>query len=253
MDGVKSLASLHALILNDNEIGSVCKLGHQAERVEHSSQVHEVIRVVIRSNTRNLSFFLTKKEKKKGKKIISKNPIGSLGESLVKLKSITKLSPSNCKPLIHPWKSCLELKELRLAHNEIMFLVHLSAVPSEFGHLVKLQNLCIGNDVIANWSSLQVISSLVNLRNLNLQGNPIAEKESLLKRPIDKIVGKEVHKKVDDFSVEAANKLGLRSETNVDHSMRNKNSSKAHPLIESMDNNLNKAPERGKKYWIRKV
>ncbi|PIM97952.1 U2-associated snRNP A' protein [Handroanthus impetiginosus] len=222
MDEVKYLPSLRALILNDNEISSVCKL----------DQLKELNTLVL-----------------------SRNPISSLGESLVKLKSITKLSLSNCKlqTIDSSLKSCLELKELRLAHNEIM------AVPSEFGHLVKLQNLDIGNNVITNWSSLKVLSSLVNLRNLNLQGNPIAEKENLLKkvkkllpnllifnaRPIDKIVGKEVHKKVDNFSVEAANKSGLRSETHVDHPMRNKNSSKAHPLIESVDNNLNNAGDLG--------
>ncbi|KAK6138477.1 hypothetical protein DH2020_027797 [Rehmannia glutinosa] len=151
MDEVKSLASLRALILNDNEISSVCKLDQMKEL-----------------NTL----------------VLSRNPISSLGDSLVKLKSITKLSLSNCQlqTVDSSLKSCLELKELRLAHNEIM-----------------------------------VLSSLVNLRNLNLQGNPIAEKEKLQKkvkkllpnlhifnaRPIDKVVGKEVHEKVDGFSGEA--------------------------------------------------
>ncbi|KAK6138209.1 hypothetical protein DH2020_028043 [Rehmannia glutinosa] len=180
MDEVKSLASLRALILNDNEISSVCKLDQMKEL-----------------NTL----------------VLSRNPISSLGDSLVKLKSITKLSLSNCQlqTVDSSLKSCLELKELRLAHNEIM------NVPSEFGHLVKLQNLDMGNNLITNWSNLKVLSSLVNLRNLNLQGNPIAEKEKLQKkvkkllpnlhifnaRPIDKVVGKEVHEKVDGFSGEA--------------------------------------------------
>ncbi|KAI3461271.1 hypothetical protein Pfo_017934 [Paulownia fortunei] len=223
MDEVKSIASLRALILNDNEISSVCKLDQMKEL-----------------NTL----------------VLSRNPISSLGESLVKLKSITKLSLSNCQlqTVDSSLKSCLELKELRLAHNEIM------TVPIEFGRLVKLQNLDMGNNLITNWSNLKVLSSLINLRNLNLQGNPVAEKENLLKkvkkllpnlhifnaRPIDKIVGKEVHEKVDDFSVEAGNnKLTLQSETRIDHSMRNKNSSKAHPLSENMDNHLNIAADPG--------
>ncbi|XP_020552223.1 leucine-rich repeat-containing protein 59-like isoform X2 [Sesamum indicum] len=222
MDEVKSLASLRALILNDNDISSVCKLDQMKEL-----------------NTL----------------VLSRNPISSLGDSLVKLKSITKLSLSNCQlqTVDSSLKSCLELKELRLAHNEIMI------IPSEFGRLVKLQNLDMGNNLITNRSNIKVLSSLVNLRNLNLQGNPIAEKENLLKkvkkllpnlhvfnaRPIDKIVGKEMHEKVDDFSFEADNKLALRSETNIDQSSRNKNPSKTPPLSESMDNNLNSAGDLG--------
>lgn len=64
-------------------------------------------------------------------------------------------------------------------------------------------------------------------------------------RPIAKIVAKEVHEKVVDFSVEADNKLTLRSETKIDHSMRNKNSSKANPLSGSMDNHLGNAGDLG--------
>ncbi|KAL6575736.1 hypothetical protein OROHE_000717 [Orobanche hederae] len=145
MDEVKSLASLRALILNENEISSVCKLDKMKEL-----------------NTL----------------VLSRNPITSLGDSLVKLKSITKLSLSNCQlqTIGSSLKSCLELKELRLAHNEIM------NVPSEFGLLVKLQNLDMGNNLITNRSNLKVLSSLVNLRNLNLQGNPIAENENLLNK-----------------------------------------------------------------------
>ncbi|CAA0841319.1 Leucine-rich repeat (LRR) family protein [Striga hermonthica] len=179
MDEVKSLDSLRALILNDNEITSVCKLDRMKEL-----------------NTL----------------VLSRNPITTLGDSLVKLKSITKLSFSNCqlRTVDSSLNSCLELKELRLAHNEIM------TIPSEFSTLVKLQNLDIGNNLITNWSTLKVLQSLVNLRNLNLQGNPIAEKDNLLKkvkkllpnlhifnaRPVDKIAGKEIDEKANDFSVE---------------------------------------------------
>ncbi|KAL2240059.1 UNVERIFIED_CONTAM: hypothetical protein Sindi_0647100 [Sesamum indicum] len=131
--------------------------------------------------------------------VLSRNPISSLGDSLVKLKSITKLSLSNCQlqTVDSSLKSCLELKELRLAHNEIM-----------------------------------VKKLLPNLHVFNA-------------RPIDKIVGKEMHEKVDDFSFEADNKLALRSETNIDQSSRNKNPSKTPPLSESMDNNLNSAGDLG--------
>ncbi|KAL1558245.1 protein phosphatase 1 regulatory subunit 7 [Salvia divinorum] len=212
MDDIKSISSLRALILNDNEITSVCKLDQMKEL-----------------NTL----------------VLSRNPISSLGESLAKLKSITKLSLSNCQlqKVDSSLRSCLELKELRLAHNEIM------TIPDELGNLVRLQNLDLGNNLIARWVNLKVLSSLVNLTNLNLQGNPLAEKENLLKkvkkllpnlhvfnaRPIDKIAAKVVHENGADFSVEAGNKPNLQSEIKMDQPIRNKKSSKAHPLSESTD------------------
>ncbi|KAL7127089.1 hypothetical protein ABFS83_14G231400 [Erythranthe nasuta] len=180
IDDVKNVSSLRALILNDNEISSICKLDQMKEL-----------------NTL----------------VLSRNPISSLGESLAKLKLLTKLSLSNCQLISFDssLKSCLELKELRLSHNEII------TIPIEFGNLLKLQNLDMGNNLITRWSNVKVLSSLVNLRNLNLQGNPVSEKENLQKRvkkllpnlhvfnsrPIDKIAGKEVHEKVEDFSVDA--------------------------------------------------
>ncbi|XP_028096088.1 uncharacterized protein LOC114296005 [Camellia sinensis] len=86
MDEVRSLLSLRALILNDNEIVSICRL----------DQLKELNTLVL-----------------------SRNPINKLGESLVKVKSITKLSLSNCQlQAIDSLKSCTELKELRLAHND---------------------------------------------------------------------------------------------------------------------------------------
>ncbi|XP_028085667.1 tetraspanin-3-like isoform X5 [Camellia sinensis] len=54
--------------------------------------------------------------------VLSRNPINKLGESLVKVKSITKLSLSDCQlQAIDSLMSCTELKELRLAHNDIKF------------------------------------------------------------------------------------------------------------------------------------
>ncbi|KAG6382830.1 hypothetical protein SASPL_157459 [Salvia splendens] len=223
MDDVKSISNLRALILNgrslffaprvaDNEITSVCKLDQMKEL-----------------NTL----------------VLSRNPISSLGESLVKLKSITKLSLSNCQlqKIDSSLRSCLELKELRLAHNEIM------TIPDELGHLVRLQNLDLGNNLIARWVNLKVLSSLVNLTNLNLQGNPLAEKENLLKkvkkllpnlhvfnaRPIDKVAAKAVPENDADLSVEAGNKPNLQSEVKIDQPIRNKTSNKTHSMSESTD------------------
>ncbi|PHU03606.1 hypothetical protein BC332_28857 [Capsicum chinense] len=145
MEGVSGLVNLRALILNDNDIVSICKLDNMKEL-----------------NTL----------------VLSRNPISGIGQSLAKINSITKLSLSNCQlqGIDSSLKSCTELKELRLAHNDIKTL------PSELAFNIKLQNLDMGNNVIMKRSDLKVLSSLVNLKNLNLQGNPIAEKEDLVKK-----------------------------------------------------------------------
>lgn len=177
MDEIRPLVGLCALILNDNEIASICKLDQM----------------------KNLNTL-----------VLSRNPIHSIGDSLLKVKSMKKLSFSNCKlqSIDSSLKSCIELKELRLAHNEIKML------PNDLAHNKKLLNLDLGNNVIMRWSDLKVLSSLGNLRNLNLQGNPIAESSKLDKkirrllpglrvlnaRPIDKYIqnGKDIGSDKDD-------------------------------------------------------
>ncbi|KAG8484849.1 hypothetical protein CXB51_021353 [Gossypium anomalum] len=117
--------------------------------------------------------------------ILSRNPITEIGNSLVKLKSITKFSASNCQiqAIESSLKCCVELKELRLAHNDI------KSLPSELSCNKKLQNLDLGNNLISQWSELKALDSLVHLKNLNLQGNPIAEKDKLAKKSLDMISG----------------------------------------------------------------
>nr|GEW91280.1 hypothetical protein [Tanacetum cinerariifolium] len=150
MEEVSSLLRLRALILNDNEIVSICKLDQMKEL-----------------NTL----------------VLSKNPIQKIGESLVKVNSITKLSLSNCKiqAIDSSIRSCKELRELRLAHNEIRTL------PSELTRNTKIQNLDLGNNLILRWSDLKILSSFGNLKNLNLVGNPVTEKDVTTKK-IKKLV-----------------------------------------------------------------
>ncbi|CAM8958683.1 unnamed protein product [Rhodiola kirilowii] len=74
------------------------------------------------------------------------------------------------------FSSCSELKELRLAHNE------LTALPSELAHNARIHTLDLGNNSIINWSDLKVLNSLTNLRNLNLHGNPIADKDKFVNK-----------------------------------------------------------------------
>ncbi|KAG6678810.1 hypothetical protein I3842_14G100200 [Carya illinoinensis] len=217
MDEVGSLLSLRALILNDNEIISICRLDQMKDL-----------------NTL----------------VLSRNPIREIGESLMKLKSITKLSLSNCQlqTIGSTLKSCVELKELRLAHNQI------STLPDELARNKKLQNLDLGNNVLLRWSDLKVLTSLANLRNLNLQGNPVSEQEKLPKKiknalpnlkifnakPTDKYTKNENSEMDDkvDYSVNASNKLEVPREERRD-SIRKINSK--HHLMDGKDDRLDDA------------
>ncbi|KAG4132181.1 hypothetical protein ERO13_D08G017000v2 [Gossypium hirsutum] len=145
MEEVKPLVNLRALILNDNEIVSIRGL----------------------DDMKDLNTL-----------VLSRNPMTEIGNSLVKLKSITKFSASNCQiqAIESSLKCCVELKELRLSHNDI------KSLPSELSCNKKLQNLDLGNNLISQWSELKALDSLVHLKNLNLQGNPIAEKDKLAKK-----------------------------------------------------------------------
>ncbi|XP_037416123.1 dynein assembly factor 1, axonemal homolog [Triticum dicoccoides] len=145
IDEVKSMTSLGALILNDNNITSICKLDphHQLNTL-----------------------------------VLSKNPVITFGDALVNAKSIKKISMSHCEieSIGSSLAACVELKELRLAHNKI------TTIPSDLAKNTKILNLDLGNNLIERESDLKVLSELRYLRNLNLQGNPIAEKGTLAKK-----------------------------------------------------------------------
>ncbi|KZV36947.1 protein phosphatase 1 regulatory subunit 7 [Dorcoceras hygrometricum] len=225
MDEVMSLGSLRALILNDNEISSVCKLDLMKEL-----------------NTL----------------VLSRNPIRLLGESLIELKSITKLSVSKCQlqTIDSSLNSCIELKELRLAHNEI------TIIPSHISRLTKLQNLDLGNNLITKWSNVKELAPMIGLKNLNLQGNPIAGKGNLVRKvknllpnlhifnakPIEKILGKEV-----DDSTDKTHKITpIQDEKKTSHALRNKNSSKAPAVDETLNTHLEDAENPASKNKKRK-
>ncbi|KAL5152014.1 Protein phosphatase 1 regulatory subunit 7 [Glycine soja] len=181
LEGIQGLTKL--TVLNaENEISSICKL----------DQLKDLNTLVL-----------------------SKNPIRKIGEALMKVKSITKLSLSYCElqGIGTSLKSCVELSELRLAHNEI------KSLPAELKLNSKLRSLDLGNNVITRWSELKVLELLTNLRNLNLQGNPAATvnkvmrkiKKALSKlqifnaRPVDKDTENKKGSIVDgtrDFSVD---------------------------------------------------
>ncbi|OEL14826.1 hypothetical protein BAE44_0024159 [Dichanthelium oligosanthes] len=145
MDEVASLTSLGALILNDNNISSICKL----DRLQQLNTL-----------------------------VLSKNPVFTIGNALVKAKSMKKLSLSHCQieNIGCSLVACVELKELRLSHNKI------TTIPLDLAKNVKILNLDLGNNLIERSSDVKVLSELRYLRNLNLQGNPISENDSLVKK-----------------------------------------------------------------------
>ncbi|CAO2181627.1 unnamed protein product [Urochloa humidicola] len=145
MDEVASLTSLGALILNDNNISSICKL----DRLQQLNTL-----------------------------VLSKNPIFTIGNALAKAKFMKKLSLSHCQieNVGSSLAACVELKELRLSHNKI------TTIPLDLAKNVKILNLDLGNNLIERSSDLKVLSELRYLRNLNLQGNPISETDSLIKK-----------------------------------------------------------------------
>lgn len=145
MDEVASLTSLGALILNDNNISSICKL-------DRCQQLNTLV--------------------------LSRNPVFTIGNALAKAKSMKKLSLSHCQieTIGSSLAGCVELKELRLSHNKI------STIPAYLAKNVKILNLDLGNNLIERSADLKVLSELHYLRNLNLQGNPVSEKDSLVKK-----------------------------------------------------------------------
>ncbi|XP_028808266.1 leucine-rich repeat-containing protein ODA7 [Neltuma alba] len=192
MDQVRSLVGLRAVILNDNEIVSICKL----------DQITDLNTLVL-----------------------SKNPIRKFGDALAKVKSITKLSLSYCQleTIDSSLVSCVDLKELRLAHNEI------KSLPDELAHNSKLLNLDLGNNVIMRYSDLKVLKSLVNLRNLNLLGNPVAANDKIARkirkalpklqifnaRPVDKHTKKEDNDRADGGDFLAGSERGKDKNTST--------------------------------------
>lgn len=160
--------------------------------------------------------------------VLSRNPIQKIGESLAKVKSITKLSLSKCQLQVIDLSlvSCVELKELRLSHNDI------KSLPDVLARNSKLQNLDVGNNLISSWSNLKVLSSLSNLRNLNLVGNPIAQSDKLANKikklvpnlqifnakPIDKNRKNVKGDDIDDASLNTATELDIQKQERTDHS-----------------------------------
>ncbi|KAH7315650.1 hypothetical protein KP509_21G058800 [Ceratopteris richardii] len=131
---VEGLIELRALIANDNEIIEVC-------------------------NLQKLTTLNTL--------VLSKNPLSDIGETLECVPSLSKLSLSDCKlQELGSIKQLKQLKELRLANNNIKYL------SKDIANNFRLQIVDLGNNCFKNLSKIEVLKTLPHLKNLNVRGNP---------------------------------------------------------------------------------
>ncbi|KAL9253799.1 phosphatase 1 regulatory subunit 7-like protein [Drosera capensis] len=216
MDEVENLVKLQALILNDNEITSICNLD---------------------------------KMKDLNTLVLSRNPVRKIGESLARLKSISKISLANCEleGIDSSIKGCVELKELRLGHNEIKTL------PEELAHASNLQHLDLGNNFIKSWSALKVLSSLQRLKSLNLHGNSVAEKDKLVSKVKKLVPGLKIYnsKPIEKFSKHWSDDLesnSLTGDKETKHKKKEKGSAYAKTKSEITDAKSTKS-DNGSEHW----
>ncbi|KAG7401084.1 Leucine-rich repeat-containing protein 9 [Phytophthora boehmeriae] len=101
--------------------------------------------------------------------IVSNNRISQIPQRVVEgFPSLTKISIShNLLEEIPDLSQLTEITELRLSHNRIKKL------PAHLARLKNLKVLELSHNQIDDWEGLEALSSLENLRQLNLTGNPI--------------------------------------------------------------------------------
>ncbi|KAK7261194.1 hypothetical protein RIF29_27499 [Crotalaria pallida] len=204
MDQVCSLASLRALILNGETPYMITCLPVTTSFSKVELGQNEIVSICKLDQMKELNTL-----------VLSKNPIRKIGDALVKVKSIRKLSLSYCQlqGIDSSLKSCIELREVRLNHNEI------KSLPDELMHNSKLQNLDLGNNVITRWSELKIKKALPKLKIFNA-------------RPVDKDSKNEKGDNVDgihDFPVDHEGQNLIYS--SKEKKSRPKETKKDHPIV----------------------
>ncbi|RLO08079.1 hypothetical protein DYB28_001163 [Aphanomyces astaci] len=114
--------------------------------------------------------------------IVSHNRITEISaKSISKLKGLTKLQLSHNKLTELPDLSALEqLTELRASNNQ------LTALPASINHNVNLKIVDVCHNHIDTFDGLDQWTSLAQLKQLNLRGNPICGQSSTLPlEPVD--------------------------------------------------------------------
>jgi Leucine-rich repeat (LRR) protein len=130
----EQLIHLKALILNHNKITTIENLGHLKE-----------LNTLVLSHNRIETF-----------------------QGLRGLECLKKLSLAHNNLREVPPLECLSgLKELKLNHNK------LAHIPSHLVYNSRLELLDLGNNYIRETTDLALLASLLHLRHVNLQGNPI--------------------------------------------------------------------------------
>ena len=146
--GVGRLRKLKALVLNGNEVVSVGGL-------EKTTQLETLI--------------------------ISNNNVQALGGWISQAKSIQKLSASN-NPMswgdgeVSGLSQLVNMKELRLNHTGM------GRVPEYLTCMKRLRILELGSNSIESFDDMEVLSSLRSVWQLNLKGNPVAQKQGYQER-----------------------------------------------------------------------
>mmetsp|Transcript_19438 Transcript_19438/g.24762 ORF Transcript_19438/g.24762 Transcript_19438/m.24762 type:complete len:480 (+) Transcript_19438:119-1558(+) len=106
--------------------------------------------------------------------VLSHNAITSIEVSSLKnVPNLQKLSISDNKLEVFPeaLTCCLQLAEVRIAHNKIATL---PKDKSAFKVLAKLKLVDIGHNKLDTWKDIEFFSVLPDLVNINFGGNPIA-------------------------------------------------------------------------------
>ncbi|XP_028556300.1 uncharacterized protein LOC110096675 [Dendrobium catenatum] len=198
MDEIYTLSNLRALILNDNNISSICKFDQMKylntlgmrSKSSHSYQKNALDEVIQWFHYPCNFYGIIHKYSSFAKhssqwfvcqKFRQKPTVGNTDDSN------HQNFPAGYPPELHveffrrkfdTISSYLGFRRTNIPPETFFF----QALPEELAKNIKLRTLDVGNNLIEKLSELKVLSTLHNLKNLNILGNPIAENENLVKK-----------------------------------------------------------------------